>query len=83
MLEHELGGLFAAGGTGEFFSLTPDKVTKVMHPGEAVRTIIAADGGATPRRRRPSPAERTLLAAAMQTVARSVSETADRAQIIR
>lgn len=30
MLEHELSGLFAAGGTGEFFSLTPDEVTKVV-----------------------------------------------------
>lgn len=30
MLNHELTGLFAAGGTGEFFSLTPDEVTKVV-----------------------------------------------------
>jgi 5-dehydro-4-deoxyglucarate dehydratase len=30
MLEHELTGLFAAGGTGEFFSLTPDEVGKVV-----------------------------------------------------
>ncbi len=30
MLEHELAGLFAAGGTGEFFSLTPDEVTTVV-----------------------------------------------------
>ncbi|WP_375188759.1 5-dehydro-4-deoxyglucarate dehydratase [Sphingobium yanoikuyae] len=30
MLEHELTGLFAAGGTGEFFSLTPDEVAKVV-----------------------------------------------------
>ncbi|MBN9145873.1 MULTISPECIES: 5-dehydro-4-deoxyglucarate dehydratase [unclassified Novosphingobium] len=30
MLEHELSGLFAAGGTGEFFSLTPDEVAHVV-----------------------------------------------------
>lgn len=30
MLEYELSGLFAAGGTGEFFSLTPDEVTQVV-----------------------------------------------------
>jgi len=30
MLQHELAGLFAAGGTGEFFSLTPDEVKNVV-----------------------------------------------------
>lgn len=30
MLEHELTGLFAAGGTGEFFSLTPAEVVTVV-----------------------------------------------------
>lgn len=30
MLEHELSGLFAAGGTGEFFSLTPAEVGAVV-----------------------------------------------------
>ncbi len=30
MLEHELAGLFAAGGTGEFFSLTPTEVVDVV-----------------------------------------------------
>ena len=30
MLEHELAGLFAAGGTGEFFSLTPGEVVTVV-----------------------------------------------------
>jgi 5-dehydro-4-deoxyglucarate dehydratase len=30
MLEHELSGLFAAGGTGEFFSLTPGEVADVV-----------------------------------------------------
>ena len=30
MLEHELAGLFAAGGTGEFFSLTPAEVVTVV-----------------------------------------------------
>ncbi len=30
MLQHELTGLFAAGGTGEFFSLTPDEVVTVV-----------------------------------------------------
>ena len=35
MLEHALTGLFAAGGTGEFFSLSPDEVAQVV--GAAVR----------------------------------------------
>ena len=30
MLQHELSGLFAAGGTGEFFSLTPTEVRNVV-----------------------------------------------------
>jgi 5-dehydro-4-deoxyglucarate dehydratase len=30
MLQHELAGLFAAGGTGEFFSLTPPEVARVV-----------------------------------------------------
>jgi 5-dehydro-4-deoxyglucarate dehydratase len=30
MLEHELSGLFAAGGTGEFFSLTPAEISRVV-----------------------------------------------------
>jgi 5-dehydro-4-deoxyglucarate dehydratase len=30
MLEHELAGLFAAGGTGEYFSLTPPEVARVV-----------------------------------------------------
>ena len=30
MLEHELSGLFAAGGTGEFFSLTPAEVAQAV-----------------------------------------------------
>ncbi len=30
MLEHDVAGLFAAGGTGEFFSLTPDEVEQVV-----------------------------------------------------
>lgn len=30
MMEHQLAGLFAAGGTGEFFSLTPDEVQTVV-----------------------------------------------------
>ena len=30
MLEHEVAGLFAAGGTGEFFSLAPAEVTQVV-----------------------------------------------------
>lgn len=29
LLEYDVAGLFAAGGTGEFFSLTPDEVTRV------------------------------------------------------
>ncbi|MBM0237020.1 5-dehydro-4-deoxyglucarate dehydratase [Micromonospora sp. ATA32] len=35
-------GLFAAGGTGEFFSLTPDEVARV------VRAAVQASAGATP-----------------------------------
>lgn len=30
LLEHDIAGLFAAGGTGEFFSLTPTEVTQVV-----------------------------------------------------
>lgn len=30
LLEHKVAGLFAAGGTGEFFSLTPDEVARVV-----------------------------------------------------
>jgi 5-dehydro-4-deoxyglucarate dehydratase len=30
MLTHELSGLFPAGGTGEFFSLTPAEITDVV-----------------------------------------------------
>jgi 5-dehydro-4-deoxyglucarate dehydratase len=37
MLEHELSGLFAAGGTGEFFSLTPDEVVTVVRAAVAER----------------------------------------------
>lgn len=37
MLEHELSGLFAAGGTGEFFSLTPDEVVSVVRAAVAER----------------------------------------------
>lgn len=37
MLEHELTGLFAAGGTGEFFSLTPEEVVTVVRAAVAER----------------------------------------------
>jgi 5-dehydro-4-deoxyglucarate dehydratase len=37
MLEHELSGLFAAGGTGEFFSLTPGEVGTVLRAAVAER----------------------------------------------
>src|SRR4051794_23094398 len=30
LLEHDVAGLFAAGGTGEFFSLSPDEVERVV-----------------------------------------------------
>lgn len=33
LLEHEVAGLFAAGGTGEFFSLTPNEVGAVVRAG--------------------------------------------------
>ncbi|WP_199229201.1 5-dehydro-4-deoxyglucarate dehydratase [Caulobacter endophyticus] len=42
MLDHELAGLFAAGGTGEFFSLRPDEVGKV------VRAAVAETAGKIP-----------------------------------
>lgn len=42
MLGHELTGLFAAGGTGEFFSLTPAEVATV------VAAAVAEGGGKTP-----------------------------------
>ena len=35
MLSHELAGLFAAGGTGEFFSLTPNEVVDVVRAAAA------------------------------------------------
>ncbi|MBC2665341.1 5-dehydro-4-deoxyglucarate dehydratase [Novosphingobium flavum] len=37
MLEHDLSGLFAAGGTGEFFSLTPEEVGTVLRAAVAER----------------------------------------------
>ena len=42
MLEYELAGLFAAGGTGEFFSLTPAEVTAV------VKAAVDETAGKTP-----------------------------------
>jgi 5-dehydro-4-deoxyglucarate dehydratase len=42
MLEYELAGLFAAGGTGEFFSLTPDEV------GRVVKAAVTETAGKTP-----------------------------------
>ncbi len=42
MLQHELTGLFAAGGTGEFFSLTPTEVATV------VAAAVAEAGGKLP-----------------------------------
>ena len=42
MLEYELAGLFAAGGTGEFFSLTPREVIEV------VSSAVAEAGGKRP-----------------------------------
>lgn len=42
MMEHELSGLFAAGGTGEFFSLTPAEVAQV------VAAAVAEAGGRLP-----------------------------------
>jgi len=42
MLDHELAGLFAAGGTGEFFSLRPDEV------GQVVRAAVAETAGKIP-----------------------------------
>lgn len=42
MLDHELAGLFAAGGTGEFFSLAPGEVASV------VRAAVAETAGRIP-----------------------------------
>ncbi|MET3780783.1 5-dehydro-4-deoxyglucarate dehydratase [Brevundimonas sp. 1080] len=42
MLQHDLAGLFAAGGTGEFFSLTPGEVESV------VKAAVAETAGKTP-----------------------------------
>jgi 5-dehydro-4-deoxyglucarate dehydratase len=42
LLEHEISGLFAAGGTGEFFSLTPAEVETV------VRAAVAETAGRVP-----------------------------------
>lgn len=42
MLEHDVAGLFAAGGTGEFFSLTPDEV------GQVVGAAVAETAGRVP-----------------------------------
>ncbi|MDG2527589.1 5-dehydro-4-deoxyglucarate dehydratase [Caulobacter endophyticus] len=42
MLDHELAGLFAAGGTGEFFSLRPEEVGKV------VRAAVTETAGKIP-----------------------------------
>ncbi len=40
--EHEVSGLFAAGGTGEFFSLTPEEVATT------IRLALESSGGAVP-----------------------------------
>lgn len=51
MLNHELSGLFAAGGTGEFFSLTPEEVVDVVRAAVEVRKdgvpVIAGCGYGT------------------------------------
>lgn len=39
MLQHDLAGLFAAGGTGEFFSLTPDETISVVRSAVEVRKL--------------------------------------------
>jgi 5-dehydro-4-deoxyglucarate dehydratase len=51
MLQHELAGLFAAGGTGEFFSLTPNEVVTVVEAavkeGNGSLPVIAGCGYGT------------------------------------
>lgn len=42
MLQRDLAGLFAAGGTGEFFSLRPEEV------GQVVRAAVAETAGKIP-----------------------------------
>jgi 5-dehydro-4-deoxyglucarate dehydratase len=51
MLQHDVAALFAAGGTGEFFSLTPDEIERVVHAAvEATagrKPVIAGAGQGT------------------------------------
>lgn len=51
MLDHDIAALFAAGGTGEFFSLTPEEVEQVVHAAVEVaggrRPVIAGAGYGT------------------------------------
>ncbi len=51
LLEHDIAGLFAAGGTGEFFSLRPDEVFEVVSSAVAEThgrvPVIVGCGGAT------------------------------------
>ncbi len=51
MLQHDVAALFAAGGTGEFFSLTPDELERVVHAAvEATagrKPVIAGAGQGT------------------------------------
>src|SRR6476659_1097248 len=42
LLEHDVAGLFAAGGTGEFFSLVPEEVEQV------VRAAVTETAGRVP-----------------------------------
>ena len=39
LLEHDAAGLFAAGGTGEFFSLRPDEIGEVVSAAVAEREL--------------------------------------------
>jgi 5-dehydro-4-deoxyglucarate dehydratase len=39
MLEHDVAALFGAGGTGEFFSLSPDEVVRVVRAAGRVPVI--------------------------------------------
>jgi 5-dehydro-4-deoxyglucarate dehydratase len=51
MLQHDVAALFAAGGTGEFFSLTPDELERVVHAAVGAtagrKPVIAGAGQGT------------------------------------
>ncbi|KRA84493.1 dihydrodipicolinate synthase family protein [Altererythrobacter sp. Root672] len=64
MLEQELAGLFAAGGTGEFFSLAPDEVISVTSAAVEVakgRVPVVLSGAVVGARVQASNGDRLAL----------------------